>query len=165
MPATGIADGDTVRFRPDHPDPLFMLTRQGRPPRFNPDNGTIAVRYEGIDALEKEAKEPFASAATAANLTGLGLASPTDEAPGYILSRIIDSNGRPISWVFTGTPPATDGASVFLDVAWMKMSVNFQLLAAGFVYPIFYDTLFGDLRAELTAAVVAARRGQRHLAE
>src|SRR3712207_8517610 len=54
-PGTGVPDGDTVRFAPDDPDLLFRLARQGRPPRLN--NGTVPLRYEGIDAMERGARQ------------------------------------------------------------------------------------------------------------
>lgn len=45
-------DGDTIRFKPDQPSLVSGLERfSGIPPSFN-GRGTIAVRFEGIDALE-----------------------------------------------------------------------------------------------------------------
>ena len=156
-PATGIPDGDTVRFQPDDPSPLFTLPRRGRPPRVNQNNGTISLRCEGIDALEKDAKEPFASDATNKNLEILGLVGPTAEGAGYILTNQIGPNGRPISFVFVGEADEDDGASIFLNVDLLKESVNFRLIEASVVYPLFYDTLFSDLRSALASAVSAAR--------
>jgi hypothetical protein len=146
-----------VRFQPDDPSPLFTLPRRGRSPRMNQNNSTISLRYEGIDALEKDAKEPFASDATNKNLGFLGLSGPTDEAPDYILTNQIGPNGRPISFVFVGKADEDDGDSVFLNVDRLKESVNFHLIEASVVYPLFYDTLFSDLRLALTSAVSAAR--------
>lgn len=157
-PDTGIPDGDSVRFAPTDPSPLFTLRRQGRTPRINQNNGTVQLRFEGIDALEKEAKEPFASDATSKNLDLLGLSNPSDESDGYILANQIGPHGRPICFVFAGTIDEPDGSSIFLDVEQMKQSVNFQLIDSGVVYPLFYDTLFYDLRSALSDAVVNARR-------
>jgi hypothetical protein len=123
----------------------------------NQDNGTIQLRYEGIDALEKDAKQPFASDATRKNLELLGLTSPADESNGYILANQIGPNGRPICFVFAGDADEDDGSTVFLDLDRMKGSVNFRLVEAGAVYPLFYDTLFGDLRLGLASATVSAR--------
>jgi endonuclease YncB( thermonuclease family) len=159
-PAAGIPDGDSVRFAPTDPSPLFTLRRQGRTPRVNQNNGTVQLRFEGIDALEKEAKEPFASDATSKNLDLLGLFSPTDESDGYILANQIGPNGRPICFVFAGDTDDSDGSSIFLDVERMKLSVNFQLINAGVVYPLFYDTLYGDLRSALASAAVSARESK-----
>jgi len=71
-PATGVPDGDTVRFAADNIDLLFRLEQRGRPPRLNAGNGTIALRYEGIDAMERDARHPESSDATADNLSFLG---------------------------------------------------------------------------------------------
>jgi hypothetical protein len=60
--------------------------------------------------------------------------------------------------VFTGTPTEADGTTdVHLDTTRVKLSVNYQLVKAGQAYPLFYDTLYKDLREEFTAATVAAR--------
>lgn len=160
-PAAGIPDGDSVRFGPIDPSPLFTLPRQGRTPRVNQNNGTVQLRFEGIDALEKEAKEPFAADATAKNIELLGLSSPADESDGYILANQIGPYGRPICFVFEGDADEPDGSSIFLDVERMKLSVNFQLIDVGAVYPLFYDTLYGDLRSALAASAVSARTSGR----
>lgn len=156
-PGAGFPDGDSVRFMPDDPSPLFALPRRGRAPRVNENNGTIQLRYEGIDAIEKDAKEPFASDATNKNLELLGLSGPTAESAGYILANQIGPNGRPICFVFAGETEEVDGSSIFLRVDRMKDSVNFRLVEAGAVYPLFYDTLFGDLRSALASAAASTR--------
>ncbi len=50
-PDPGRPDGDTVRFAPNNPMLLYVLERRGRLPRINQNNGTISLRYEGIDAI------------------------------------------------------------------------------------------------------------------
>jgi endonuclease YncB( thermonuclease family) len=162
-PATGVPDGDTVRFAPDDPDLLFRLARQGRPPRLNQQNGTIALRYEGIDALERSARQPESSDATDRNLALLGLSGPSDEGRGQVFSRQLDPNGRPIVFVVQGGTDEPDGADVFFDVARLRTTVNYRLLDEGFVYPLFYDTLFADLRQELTQVTQAARSARRRI--
>lgn len=159
-PDAGFPDGDTIRFVPENPDLLFSLPRQGRLPRVNANNGTVSLRYEGIDAVEKDAIEPFALDATNQNLDRLGLTSPTDEAPGYILTNQIGPNGRPISFVFAGTPDEEDGDQIFLEAGRMQDSVNYQLVESGAVYPFFFDTLFADLRGVLATATNAARSSE-----
>ncbi len=151
-PAAGRPDGDSVRFAPNDPSPLFSLPRRGRRPRVNQNNGTVQLRFEGIDSMEKDAKEPFASDATNKNFELLGLTSPTDEADGYILANQIDPHGRPICFVFSGSAEEKDGESVFLTAERMKESVNYKLIEAGAAYPLFYDTLFTDLRSGLATA-------------
>lgn len=156
-PATGVPDGDTVRFAADNTDLLFRLEQRGRPPRLNGGNGTIALRYEGIDAMERDARQPESSDATAANLSFLGLSGPNDEGRGYIFSRQVDPNGRPICFVFSGDTDEMDGESVFVSADRIGASINVQLLNAGHVYPLFYDTLFADLREEMTRIYQLAR--------
>ena len=159
-PGTGFPDGDTVRFLPDETTPLFTLPRKGRAPKVNEKNGTISLRYEGIDSLEKSAIKPYSSDATMKNLELLGLVGPEDEGPGHILSNQIGPNGRPISFVFKGKSDGNTGDKVFLTVEILKSSVNFQILEAGTAYPLFYDTLYWDLRAALAEAAVEARTNE-----
>lgn len=64
-----------------------------------------------------------------------------------------------MAFAFEGAPPRPDGSEVFLDVALLERSLNFRSLAAGHAHPLFYDTLFVDLREALAAAAVAARQG------
>ena len=70
-------DGDTVRFQPDNPELVRALPWfSGTGPDFN-TRGNIAVRYEGIDALETHFGDAhqelqFAKAARAENLRLLG---------------------------------------------------------------------------------------------
>ncbi len=157
VPKAGRPDGDSIRFRPDDPTPLFSLPRRGRPPRISSRNGTIQLRFEGIDTMESRAAKPFSSDATNSNLDLCGVGDGTGTARGYILSTQIGPNGRPISFVYAGEAPEEDGASIFLDVDRMKESVNFQQLSRGHGYPLFYDTLFWDLRMAMADEIVAAR--------
>lgn len=156
-PSAGIPDGDSVRFAPDDPSPLFSLPRIGRAPRVNQNNGTVQLRYEGIDTLEKDAIEPFASDATNKNLELLGVTNDTPEPRGYILANQIGPNGRPICFVFAGETKKEDGKSIFLRVPQMRVSVNYKMVESGMSYPLFYDTLYADLRGELSKATATAR--------
>lgn len=157
VPEAGRPDGDSMRFRPDDPSPLFQLQRRGRAPRINPQNGTIQLRFEGIDTMESRAAAPFSSDATTSNLELCGVADGTGTAPGYILTNQIGPNGRPISFIYAGDTSEQDGEDVFLDVDRMKESVNFQQLTTGHAYPLFYDTLFFDLRNSMAAETASAR--------
>lgn len=157
VPDAGRPDGDSIRFRPDNPTPLFLLPRRGRAPSVNSRNGTIQLRYEGIDTMESKAADPFSSDATASNLELCGVPNDTGTARGHILSTQIGPNGRPICFVYSGNATEEDGASIFLDVDRMKESVNFQQLARGHAYPLFYDTLFFDLRKAMANETVNAR--------
>jgi hypothetical protein len=82
---------------------------------------------------------------------------PLDAAPGYILARSLEVNGRPVAFAFAGNPAEADGASVFLNSARLRSSLNYALIQTGQAYPLFYETLFVDLRTELAMAAQQAR--------
>jgi hypothetical protein len=153
----GIPDGDSVRFLADN-DLLFDNLR-GLPVEFRTD-GSVMLRYEGIDAVEKTAIQRFATAARELNFALLrGQADPHTNAPrGFILSRQTDRNRRPVSFAFSGDIDQDDGSVVFLDAELLRRSVNLKLVAKGQAYTMFYETLFAELRVELTAAFKSARR-------
>ncbi len=183
--ATGFEpDGDSIQFKPDKPALLDQLTRLQQPYRLT-NIGSTQLRIEGLDALEihfqptvkggKRSHQPFALAAESRDfLTGrLGL-NPVTYAPpnntrvkppvehdgtrGYILSRSLEIHGRPVAFVFAGNTPTPDGSTVHLAVPLLKKSLNYQLVQKGEAYPLFYDTLFAELRNALTVAAKQARQ-------
>jgi endonuclease YncB( thermonuclease family) len=170
-------DGDSIQFQPANPQLLNQLDQPGRPYRLT-SIGSTQLRLEGIDALElhfDSTHQPRPLADEARDfLTGkLGL-NPVPYRPprniqvqppvakdatgGFILSRALEVNGRPIAFAFTSTPPAADGAEVFLRSSLLRRSLNYRSPLAGQAYPLFYDTLFADLRAVLTQAATTARQ-------
>jgi endonuclease YncB( thermonuclease family) len=151
-PKSGIPDGDSVRFLAEN-DSLFDRL-EGRV-EFK-SGGEVQLRYEGIDALEKAAIEPFSSDATKRNKELLG--GEENGLSGYILSSHTDKNGRPVCFAFTGEAPDADGSDFFLEAEDLQRSVNYRLLEEGIVYPTFYETLYRELRDEMTEAVKAAKR-------
>lgn len=181
-------DGDSIHFKPAAPALLDRLRVLARPYRLS-RLGSVMLRIEGIDALElhyspdsggPSTKQPRPLADQARDfLTGmLGMnpvpyAAPrgvrvrpplsVDAVPGYIVSRSLEVNGRPVSFAFVGDPPVADGTEVFLSVAEMRRSLNYRLLNAGHAYPMFYESLFYDLRNDMAAAVRRARRYGRGL--
>lgn len=150
-PDNGVPDGDSVRFLADD-DSLFDRI-EGRVD-FKSE-GEVQLRYEGVDALEKAAIKPFSSDATKINKELLGGAE--NGQIGYILSNHTDTNGRPVCFVFAGEAAELDGAEIMLKAELLRQSVNYQLLAAGVVYPLFYETLYKELRDEMVEAVNKAR--------
>ena len=152
-PEDGVPDGDSVRFLADN-DSLF--DQLDGLVEFK-SGGQVQLRYEGIDALEKAAIKPFSSDATKRNKELLGGAE--NGRPGYILSSHTDKNGRPVCFVFAGDPPDGDGAEIILAAELLRQSVNYQLLAEGMVYPLFYETLYKELRDEMVVATTKARTG------
>lgn len=160
-PKFGRPDGDSLRFVPDDPSPIFKLRRRGRAPKFNQSNGSIQLRYEAIDTMESSALKPFSSDATKSNLDFAGTDGGTKSARGYICSTQIGPNGRPIAFVFAGDTDTDDGKEIFLDPDDIMPSINVQQLELGHAYPLFYDTLFDDLRqrcAEVSNDAKAAGR-------
>jgi endonuclease YncB( thermonuclease family) len=167
-------DGDTIHFRATSADhwphlagPAVRLTREQR----------VKLRLEGIDALEThygvahagEYRQPFlfGEAARDALIDGLGITdvvweggvivAANDAVPGYILTREAERNRRVVAFVYAGETARRDGDDVYLDRAMLRDSLNYRLLAAGLVFPLFYAGLFHDLREEFTTAVLAAR--------
>ncbi len=179
-------DGDSVQFKPDRPSLLDKLAQLQQPYRLTAI-GSVQLRIEGVDALElhyapthdgAESHQPCPLADAARDfLTGkLGL-NPVPYAPpdhirvqppvphdgtrGYILSRSLEVHGRPVAFVFAGNNPAADGSAMKLSVPLLKQSLNYQLVLNGQVYPLFYDTLFAELRDALAVAARQARKAGR----
>jgi endonuclease YncB( thermonuclease family) len=156
-PKSGIPDGDSVRFLASD-DTLFDKL-EGRVEIKS--GGEVQLRYEAIDALEKAAKKPFSSDATERNIELLG--GNSNGLPGFILSKQSDKNGRPVCFAFKGDTPQKDGTEVFIVEDTVKQSVNYKLLEEGMVYPMFYETLFKELRDVMTEATIAARKAKKGL--
>jgi hypothetical protein len=157
QPGFGRPDGDSLRFVPDNPDPLFKLRRRGSEPNINPRNGSIQLRYEGIDTLEKAAIDPFASDATASNLNLAGTNNGQDSARGYVYANQLGTRGRLIALVYAGETDEEDGSEKFLEAGDIATSINVQQLQLGHAYPLYYDTFFHDLRDFCRGEVEAAR--------
>ena len=86
-----------------------------------------------------------------------------DATPGYILSRSLEVTGRPVAFAFAAAPPAPAGSEVFLRAGLLRQSLNYRSLDRGQSYPLFYDTLFADLRTVLAKAATTARQARRGL--
>ncbi|MEZ4670906.1 MAG: hypothetical protein R3E39_23630 [Anaerolineae bacterium] len=83
-----------------------------------------------------------------------------DGVPGTIVTGDMEKNGRPISWVFAGEAPVTDGSPVSNDqlAELATGSTNYQLLKMGLIHPLYYMTLAGKLRRKLDEAVQIAQQ-------
>ena len=190
--ATGFEpDGDSIHFKPNHPKLLDRLTRQphGQPYKLS-TIGSLNLRLEGIDALEIHytpqirgahlTHQPRQLADEARDtLTGFLGMNPVPYSPpsgtrvqppvkvdavkGAILSRALDVHGRPVSFLIVGKPPAKDGQQVTLDKALLRKCLNYRMVSTGEAYPLFYDTLFKELRDELARAAVDARKAKHGL--
>lgn len=171
-------DGDTIKFAPDTPALVESIPRiSGRAPGIN--SRGVSVRLEAIDALETHfelAHQELAGANAArdelllllgftnvaffADLPNKVQTADQDRVRGHVLSNGIDANGRMIGFVYAGDPAQPDGSTVFLDPPLADRSINGQLLAAGAVYPAFYDTLPAQLRSHFAGQSRAARAAQ-----
>ena len=162
-PRLGIPDGDSVRFIPD--DESLLRGLKGRRIEIKTNKGTrsVQLRYEGVDTMERTAAAPWSGDATKRNLQLIGGpgAPRQGDSRGYIFTRRGGKNWRPISFVYEGEPSEPDGADVFLDASRVQGSVNYQLLREGHGYPMFYNTLFADLRDVLSVAARRARKEKK----
>jgi endonuclease YncB( thermonuclease family) len=168
-------DGDSIRFKADNKAHWGKLS--GPSVELNARQHA-QLRIEAIDTLETHYEgehQPLELATKALEflLSGLGITDvqwnesrtkvtkAKDGTNGYIISRSVESNRRPVAFVFAGTAPEADGSSVFLDVPRMRQSLNFQSLEAGLAYPTYYKGLFYDLRNELSKETKRARKAKR----
>jgi endonuclease YncB( thermonuclease family) len=164
-------DGDSIRFQAL--DNQLWERLDGPPVTLN-GRGHAQLRLEAIDTLETHfmnSHQPleFALAALNSLMDDFGIenviwnASHTmvtgasDGVDGYILSRAVENNHRPVSFAFSGDPGQPDGSVVFFEAALLKESVNYQQLATGMAYPTYYKGLFPSLRNVLTEAAQNAR--------
>jgi hypothetical protein len=167
-------DGDSIRFQADNEANWAKLVG---PPVILNARRHAQLRFEAIDTLEthyRNTHQPLTLATRALDflLQGLGITGvqwdvlrtriteANDGTEGYILSRTVEPNRRPVAFVFAGAPPAADGSSIFLDVDLLRQSLNYQSLAAGLAYPTYYKGLFSDLRTALTEETTRARQGR-----
>jgi endonuclease YncB( thermonuclease family) len=168
-------DGDSVRFRADDKEHWAKLS--GPSAQLNAKDHA-QLRLEAIDTLEthyQNTHQPLELAIGALEhlLEGLGITdvewnetrtmviTANDGTEGYILSRAVEKNGRPVAFVYTGTSPEEDGSEIFLDADRMRQSLNHRALEEGVAYPTYYEGLFHDLREALTEAVGRAREAKR----
>ncbi len=178
-------DGDSLKFKAKKKSNWNKLG--GRKVRLTKTKNEAQLRFEAIDALETHYRvgsagnslnlhqpSTLADAATDEMLKLAGFKGvqwgPTrgrvvgvakDGLEGYILSREAERFGRPVAFVYGGKAPEADGSQVFLDAARLRQSINFKLLKAGLAYPTYYEGLFADLRAAMTAAAQDARNAKR----
>jgi hypothetical protein len=164
-------DGDSIRFKAL--DPTIWRELYGPPVGLNA-RSHAQLRMEAIDALETHFcgfHQPLKLARKATNflLSSLGIDDVVwngskseilyaeDGTEGYILSRTTEKNRRPVAFVFGGGIDETNGSEVSLNSDLLKKSLNYRLMAKGLVYPMYYNGLFCELRAEFTRAVSEAK--------
>ena len=170
-------DGDSIRFKADNKNHWGLLS--GPPANLN-GHDHAQLRLEAIDTLETHfqnvhqplnfAKQALEHLLAQVGITGVQwnaqntqITQANDGTPGYIISREVEKNRRPVAFAFSGAPSEVDGATVFLDSARVQQSANAEILRSGLAYPTYYEGLFPDLRAALSALVTAARQGNMGL--
>jgi len=164
-------DGDSIRFQAL--DNELWEELDGPPVTLN-GRGHAQLRLEAIDTLETHfmnSHQPleFALAALNALLVNLGIEnvvwnpsrtmviSASDAVEGYILSREVEKNHRPVAFAFSGVTDQEDGGSIFLEPDLLRESVNHQQVATGMAYATYYRGLFPVLRNVFSASVQNAR--------
>lgn len=174
-------DGDTINFVPDSEDLVLNLPRfSGR----SADHRHIGfnTRFEGIDALEthflnRHQNLQYAEAARnrMLELMGFGdvvfnpdrpnkvLSAENHPMRGYLLANGIESNGRILGLVYSGTfkGASDDGERVFVDETMLERSVNAKLLVDGLAYAELYATMPLKLIERMRQIVKAAREGRK----
>jgi endonuclease YncB( thermonuclease family) len=158
-PRAGIPDGDSVRFLAD--DVGLWNRLEGEQVELgtaDETRDTVQLRFEGIDAIEKDATKPLSTDARESMFDLIGFDEASEPEPrGFVLARMTDDrSGRPIAFAFAGETSLQDGDEVFLEGPLLRDSVNFRQMQAGFAYPLYYNTLFADLRNEFNQALASA---------
>jgi endonuclease YncB( thermonuclease family) len=170
-------DGDSIRFMAS--DEANWAFLSGGKVKLN-SKKHAQLRIEAIDTLEthyEQQHQPreFADQATDQlfkllriknvewNSNRSKVISADDGTEGYIIARIAEKYGRPVSFVFAGAQDFEDGQDIFLTKAIAKKSVNFKLLSKGMAYPTFYDGMFYDLRELFAKRAAKARAAQKGL--
>ena len=165
---TGYApDGDSVRFIPSRLSTLRRL-QDGDRVEPDPDDGSVQLRLDGIDAPEKDFQGEAQPLALPARDQLVRLAGFTDvtygpddtvtgaspaRVPAIAVAALVETNGRPVALLLPGEPsPRMDGDTVAVTTDLLARSVNGSLARSGAAYITVYDstppavrTAFADL--------------------
>jgi endonuclease YncB( thermonuclease family) len=170
-------DGDSIRFKAVNEANWALL--EGKKVKLNAKKHA-QLRIEAIDTLETHYGTPpqhqpvkLAEAAGDRLLELLGITdvkwnathskviSAKDGTEGYIITRMAEENGRPVSFVFDATAGLADSQEIFVDNALAKKSINLRMLKEGLAYPTFYDGLFYDLREQFAKTTQKTRKKRK----
>jgi endonuclease YncB( thermonuclease family) len=168
-------DGDSVRFIADDPQLFTDLYRSYRIKPSRTD-GSVQLRFEAIDAPEThygKYAQPMGDLARNAVVQNLGFtdvtyggksgnlvtASEPASIPGIILTKGVDANGRPISYVLSG-----DNLIQMSESRWhyvgkniLEKTLNWAVLAQGHAYLTVYTSTPALHRRLLRKAALSAR--------
>ncbi len=170
-------DGDSIRFAASNADnwKFFDWSSAGKA-----DDNKHQLRIEAIDSLEthyENCRQPraFAIAALERLLEMLGITDveynllvteitqAKDATPGFIVSASVDKFDRPISFVFDGNAPLTDGAELTAAQIPFEKSVNYRLAEEAIVYPTFYSTMEPIIIEKFRAVFVKVKTARQGL--
>ncbi len=171
-------DGDSMRFIPDSPDALPLLSRADRI-RISSD-GSMQLRFEGIDTPELHyngEEQGLALPARDALLRQVGFTNVHDSGPseytvstatpssidGTILASGVDPNGRVIAYACDKSvlTSRADGKWAAVSNTTIDRSFNGKLLAGGEAYLTLYTSTPMQHRAHLRAVADKARQAGR----
>ena len=128
--------------------PFMLIKGHFVPAAGRPDGDSVRFRANNASySIEKGAIEPLSSEAN--NCMEI---TTNPEPEGHILSRMTGPDGRPIAFIFT------DGSEIFLDPDMVRNSVNYKIMKAGYGYPMYYNTLFQNLREIFNEALHYAKQ-------
>lgn len=151
-------DGDSIRFVADD---LTLFNDLYRSYRIKPSrtDGSVQLRLEAIDAPETHYgnfAQPMGDTARNALLKEAGFtkvtfggksgnlvsASLPESIPGMILTKGVDANGRPISYIITGTDSLNLSQTRwhYVGRSILKKTLNWFLLAHGYAYLTVYTS-------------------------
>jgi endonuclease YncB( thermonuclease family) len=172
-------DGDSVRFKPDNPALLNQL-RNSRLIRSSKQDGSVQLRFEGVDAAELHygsAAQPLGSQARDNLLKWMGWKTITyvhqgstmvksaqpETRPGAILSQMAEANGRPVAYVLVGAEAEGlhDGEWTEVDKAILQRTLNVRLLDTGMAYYTVYTSAPAVQSEQLRQVALAAREAGR----
>lgn len=169
-------DGDSTRFIADDLSLFDELHRAFRIKPSRADN-SVQLRFEAVDTPETHygnLAQPLGDAARDAMLTRLGFtsvsfggsngqlvtASTPASVRGFILTKGVDANGRPISYVLTEKDAAgiQAGEWNYVGSKTLRKTVNWFLLEKGHAYYTVYTSTPKTHRDILRPAAKAARQ-------
>jgi len=172
-------DGDSVRFIADDPE-LFQAIHRGDRVKLSSVDGSVQLRFEGVDAPELHygaAAQPLGKEARDQLLTWLGFtqvhyASPTsntvsastpEQIPGVILTKAAETHGRLISYVLTAQDAGSirDGRWVRVGTALLRKTINLRQIEAGMTYYTVYTSTPLEHRRVLRRAAAEARSARQ----
>jgi len=163
-------DGDSMRFVAGTPQDFAKLAFAHRL-RMSVD-GSVQLRFEAIDAPEthyEHLAQPLGDQARDALLKLAGFSHITFtketvqsatplEIPAVIVAKMIEVNGRPVAYIFTGSEPNLhDGQPVTALESFLPRSLNMHMLDNGLAYLTLYTSTLPTHRAICVQHAQAAR--------